>query len=112
MRDIVTACDQGRIYKVGLADGRVLPRRTYTQAMNANFQGLGATVITLAYLNAECRGLPVTAVVHDSITCEVTEGETNVASHVLQQSMADALHDVCPDVPVPELEVKIDGEWS
>lgn len=91
----------GRITCV-LPSGRVVPRRTYSQAANLFFQGTGADVMTLAFVRMCQNRLSPLAVVHDS--AYVSDSDQSPA---MAREMASALASVCPTlgtVPVPEPE--------
>jgi hypothetical protein len=92
-----------------LPSGRVIPKRTFSQAANVFFQGIGAEVMTLAFVKLCERRLPVCAVVHDSAylasgcdlhpaTVKIRENELSMQ---LESAMFEALAEVCPLVPTP-----------
>jgi len=117
--DILRKVNDGRHYTVQLASGRVIPDRTYTMAANSFFQGLGADIITLAFVDL-CKRLEdhpqirVVAVVHDSIVLEAPDNEddTMLADGLLQITMSHALKTFCPALEVPEIDVEVSERWS
>lgn len=116
--DILQKVNGGRHYTVHLASGRVLPDRTYTMASNSFFQGLGADIITYAFVDL-CERLVdrpeirIVAVVHDSIVLEAPKGVEQAAAAMLEASMLRALHVFCPAVNPPrEIVPEISERWS
>jgi hypothetical protein len=106
-RDIVDRINEGRVYKVTLPTGRVLPHRRYSSAANSFFQGLGADVITTAFVECCRGGLEPCAVVHDSITVGSRVGTAPKTGDTLVTIMQAALQSVCPSVraPLPEYTI-------
>jgi DNA polymerase III epsilon subunit-like protein len=79
-----------------LPSGRVIPQRYFTQAANCFFQGIGADVMTQAFVDLCKQRVPISAVVHDAAyTPNLTAGP------ILCDTMRCALQQVCPDVPAP-----------
>lgn len=110
--DIIQKLNNGRIFTVKLATGRVLPDRTYAAAANAPFQGLGADIITHCFNELCSFGARVCSVVHDSVMLEVLEDDCDFWGQVLIDCMCEALRQVCPDLPVPEIEVEVLDAWG
>lgn len=99
--DLQRRLENGEVYTCALPTGAVRPRRYYSQAANIFFQHVGAVVCTRAFLNCLDADLDPRIVVHDSIHVQCREAEVDRAGPALVKCMADALHTVCPNVPIP-----------
>ena len=93
--------------------GRVKAKARYTQARNAQFQGLAADGANIALFELFKQGVKVVAFVHDEIIIEVPEG-SDYRAHIknLEATMVDAMRQVIPDVAI---RVKCNGvmkHWS
>lgn len=109
--EIQDAMNEGKIYRCTLPSGRVVPNRRYAQALNLFFQGTGADVITLAYLEAERAGLSVCAVVHDSITVSAWREEAEQVARQLEEIMAQAHGVFCPLAPPTRVVAETKERW-
>lgn len=112
--EIQRALNDGRHYTCALPSGRVIPDRRFSEAANCMFQGLGADVITEAFVLACARGLPVVAVVHDSLVLDSPLSRAEQDAEELVEIMAIALHRVCPVAPdvTGRIEYTLGEEWS
>jgi hypothetical protein len=105
--DLRERMNEGKWFECTLPSGRMVPNRRFTQAANCFFQGTGADVITRAFLKCCFYGMTVRAVVHDSILVSTTVSQAQRVGEDLIRHMADALIEVCPDVPRPTLEYEV-----
>ena len=93
--------------------GRVKGKARYTQARNAQFQGLAADGANIALFELFKQGVKVAAFIHDEIIIEVPEG-SDYRAHMnnLENTMVEAMKQVVPDVAI---RVKCNGvmkHWS
>lgn len=113
--DLSRHINDGRIYDVMLPSGRRFPNRRFSQAANVYLQGIGAEVVTLAFVKLATQGHRIASVVHDSLTLVSTPGgAAEIIKRQLGQAMKDAQRDVCQRIAhfVPEPEVEILEAWA
>lgn len=91
----------GAIYTVMLPSGRVVPQRRYSAALNFQFQGPGADIITCAFIKVVEAGLEPFAVVHDSLNVVASEVDADQVGQKLVRCMQAAQKACCPLAPAP-----------
>lgn len=106
-RELTDAMDYGRVYNCLLPCGHTVLARRFCEAANVFFSALGAFVFTRAFVLADQAGLRIIGAVHDALYAEAAPEEAPAVGEELIKCMADALVQVCPSVPRPEMEYTV-----
>ena len=81
--------------------GRLRGHVNFTQRANTPFQGLAADGNKLALFRLLRAGYQVCGFIHDEALVLIPHGaDYTAAVHQVQQILADAMQELCPDIPI------------